>query len=125
MLFVWVFCSLKSVLKVRPLSEEESSSRVNMDPVEPSHQPNEPSIAHEQADITTKEVTTDEVQTAWLARDIAPGPSRVKLPPVFTKTSSKKKKRRNSGEQPRGGKGNRTIEPVKEETDEGKFQETG
>lgn len=123
MLFVWVFCSLKSVLKVRPLSEEESSRRVNMDPVEPSHQPKEPSIAHEQADITTNEVTTDEA--AWLARDIAPGPARVKLPPVSTKTSSKKKKRRNSREQPRGGKANRTIEPVKEETDEGKFQETG
>jgi len=103
---------------------EESNSRVNMGPVEPSQQPRESSIAHEQADTTTNQVTTDEAQTAWLAKDIGPGPPKVKLPPVSTKTSSKKKKRRNSKEQPRKGKANRTIEPVKEETEGEKLQET-
>ncbi|XP_015756752.1 PREDICTED: adhesion G-protein coupled receptor D1-like [Acropora digitifera] len=87
-----VVASNSSVLNARLLSVEESSSRVNMGPVEPSQQPSESSIAHEQADTTTNQVTTDEAQTAWLAKDIGPGPSKVKLPPVSTKTSSKKKK---------------------------------
>ena len=104
---------------------EESSSRVNMGPVEPSQQPKESSIAHEQADTTTNQVTTDVAQTAWLAKDSGPGHSKVKLPPVSAKTSSKKKKRRNSKEQTRKGKANRTIEPVEEETDGEKLQETG
>lgn len=104
MLFLWVFVLFKSVLNARLLSVEESSSRVNMGPVEPSQQPRESSIAHEQADTTTNQVTTDEAQTAWLAKAIGPGPPKVKLPPVSTKTSSKKKKRRNSKEQPRKGK---------------------
>lgn len=124
MLFLWVFALFKSVLNARLLSVEESSSRVNMGPVEPSQQPSESSIAHEQADTTTNQVTTDEPQTAWLAKEIGPGPSKIKLPPVSTKTSSKKKKRRNSKEQPRKGKANRTIEPVKEETEGEKLQET-
>ncbi|XP_067039054.1 adhesion G protein-coupled receptor L4-like [Acropora muricata] len=119
-----VVASNSSVLNARLLSVEESSSRVNMGPVEPSQQPRESSIAHEQADTTTNQVTTDEAQTAWLAKDIGPGPPKVKLPPVSTKTSRKKKKRRNSKEQPRKGKANRTIEPVKEETEGEKLQET-
>ncbi|KAK2565200.1 Adhesion G-protein coupled receptor D1 [Acropora cervicornis] len=119
-----VVASNSSVLNARLLSVEESNSRVNMGPVEPSQQPRESSIAHEQADTTTNQVTTDEAQTAWLAKDIGPGPPKVKLPPVSTKTSSKKKKRRNSKEQPRKGKANRTIEPVKEETEGEKLQET-
>lgn len=90
--FFGFFVLFKSVLNARLLSVEESSSRVNMGPVEPSQQPSESSIAHEQADTTTNQVTTDEAQTAWLAKDIGPGPPKVKLPPVSTKTSSKKKK---------------------------------
>ncbi|XP_068744277.1 adhesion G protein-coupled receptor L4-like [Montipora capricornis] len=108
--------------KVRPLSEDTQNSEpacaTNADQVKSSRQSKEKSTAHKQSDITPNKERNNlqQAQPAWLNESTVQGSSKVKLPPVSSITTNKKKHKRNSRD--RKGKLDSTIESVKEEITE-------
>lgn len=108
---------------VRPLSEDTKNSEpacaTNAKQVKSSRQSKEKSTAHKQSDITPNKERNNlqQAQPAWLDESTVQGSSKVKLPPVSSITTNKKKRKRNSRGD-RKGKLDSTIESVKEEITE-------